>query len=141
MAKLGAASGRPRPVMNVTPLVDIVLVLLIIFMVVIPMMERAANVDLPSIFNVDDDPRGQADPFTLSVTRDGSLFLEDERLSPGDLEARLREVNRREPHRRLVLRGDRQARYAHLRALFAICQRIGFPGVSLSVHERGEGSG
>jgi biopolymer transport protein ExbD/biopolymer transport protein TolR len=141
MAKLGDKSGRPRPVMNVTPLVDVVLVLLIIFMLVIPMLERAAQVDLPSIFNVDDDPRGNADPFTLSVTRQGELFLEDERLNERDLESRLREANRREPHRRLVLRGDRRAPYARVRTLFALCQRIGFPGVSLSVHERGEGSG
>ncbi len=53
MRSLSRSSFRPQPVMNVTPLVDVVLVLLIIFMVVIPMMEKTAPVDLPSIFNAD----------------------------------------------------------------------------------------
>ena len=138
MAKLGDKGSRPKPVMNVTPLVDVVLVLLIIFMVVIPMMEQAAQVELPSITNVDAESRGNADPFTLSITRDGSLFFEDEMLPVADLQSRLRRANRREPFRRLVLRADKRVQYAHVRGLFGICQGIGFPGVSLSVSEAGE---
>ena len=121
--------------MNVTPLVDVVLVLLIIFMVVIPMMEKSAKVELPSIFNVDAEAKGKTDPFTLSVVADGTMFFEQDRLEPDDLQDALRQANEREPNRRLVLRADRTARYADVRGLFKICQEIGFPGISLRVNE------
>jgi biopolymer transport protein ExbD len=126
--------------MNVTPLVDVVLVLLIIFMVVIPMMEKTAQVDLPAIFNIDPEAKGRTDPFTLSLTRGGEMYFEDEQLQRETFERRLREANDAEPTRRLVLRADRAARYEDVRSLFKICQGIGFPGISMRVDERaGEG--
>jgi len=133
-------SFRPQPVMNVTPLVDVVLVLLIIFMVVIPMMERSAHVDLPSISNVDPEAKGKTDPFTLSLTSDGSMYFERDPLDEASFISRLRDANQREPQRRLVLRADRTARYGAVRRLFKACQEVGFPGISLRVNERKGGS-
>ena len=121
--------------MNVTPLVDVVLVLLIIFMVVIPMMSQSVTIDLPSIFNVDPEAKGKTDPFTLSLAADGSMYFEKEQLEAERFMAKLREANQREPSRRLVLRADRTARYGDVRKLFKDCQEIGFPGVSLRVNE------
>ena len=92
MKRFGGKRTKPSPAMNVTPLVDIVLVLLIIFMVVLPNMENDAPVDLPSIFHVDEEPRGRVDPVTVSVTADERLFLEQDPMSAEDLEARLRGV-------------------------------------------------
>src|SRR6476620_2263012 len=115
---LSKSSYKAHPVMNVTPLVDVMLVLLIIFMVVVPMMEKSAHVDLPSIFNVDPEAKGKTDPFTLSVTRDGTLYFERDRLDQPAFLSRLREANQREPNRRLVLRADRTARYSMVRELF-----------------------
>jgi biopolymer transport protein ExbD len=135
MAKLSRNKFRPTPAMNVTPLVDVVLVLLIIFMVVIPAMEKSARVDLPGIFNVDEEAKGKTDPFTLSLTQDGTMFFEQDRLEPDAFIAKLRDANEREPSRRLILRADRAARYADVRALFKVCQEVGFPGISLRVNE------
>jgi len=135
MRSLSRTRYRPAPVMNVTPLVDVVLVLLIIFMVVIPAMEKSAQVDLPSIFNVDPEAKSKTDPFTLSLTSDGSIYLEQDLLAPDAFLVRLREANEREPSRRLVLRADRIAHYGDVRKLFKLCQEIGFPGVSLRVNE------
>jgi biopolymer transport protein ExbD/biopolymer transport protein TolR len=126
---------RPQPVMNVTPLVDVVLVLLIVFMIVIPMMEKSAKVDLPAIFNPDPDPKGKTDPFTLSLTADGSMYFEQERLDEAGFNEALRAANQREPSRRLVLRADWAAKYSDVRKLFSTCQELGFPGVSLRVNE------
>jgi biopolymer transport protein TolR len=141
MRSLSRAPFKPEPVMNVTPLVDVVLVLLIIFMVVIPMMEKSAKVELPSIFNVDPEAKGKTDPFTLSLTANGEYFLEQDIVAADKLEATLREANDREPTRRIVLRADRTARYADVRALFKSCQEVGFPGISLRVNElKGSGS-
>jgi biopolymer transport protein ExbD len=122
--------------MNVTPLVDVVLVLLIIFMVIVPMMEKSARVELPSIFNVDPEAKAKTDPFTLSLTPDGAMYFERDRLEESTFLATLRDANRREPSRRLILRADRAARYASVRKLFKACQEVGFPGVSLRVNER-----
>lgn len=126
--------ARPQPVMNVTPLVDVVLVLLIIFMVVIPMMDTIPSVSLPDIFNPDQDPKGKADPYTLSVTASGALYFEKEQITEAEVAATLRQAQQEAPSRRLVLRADQAARYAHIRKLFKICQRIGFPGLSMRVN-------
>jgi biopolymer transport protein ExbD len=135
MRSLSRSAFRPQPVMNVTPLVDVVLVLLIIFMVVIPMMEKSAQVELPAIFNVDPEAKGKTDPFTLSLTADGSMFLEQDKLDPDRFVSSLKAANEREPHRRIVLRADRTAKYADVRKLFKSCQEVGFPGISLRVNE------
>jgi biopolymer transport protein ExbD/biopolymer transport protein TolR len=137
MRSLSRAGNRPEPVMNVTPLVDVVLVLLIIFMVVIPAMEKNAKVDLPAIFNVDPEAKGKTDPFTLTVTAAGTLHFEQQELEEDEFAKVLREANDREPARRIILRADREARYADVRTLFKTCQEIGFPGVSLRVNEVG----
>jgi biopolymer transport protein TolR len=132
---LGAKKrARPVPVMNVTPLVDVVLVLLIIFMVVVPMMEKNPHIALPDFFNPDPDPKSKTDPFTLSVTQAGEMYFEKEKVSEATLELTLRQANETEPNRRLILRADRNTPYESVRPLFKTCQDIGFPGVSIRVN-------
>ena len=135
MRTLARVGNRPQPIMNVTPLVDVVLVLLIIFMLVVPMMEKNAKVDIPGIFNVDPERKGGSDPYTLSLTRDGAMYFEQERLGPEDFEAKLRAANGRDKKKRLLLRADREANYGDVRQLFSKVQTIGFPGISLRVNE------
>jgi biopolymer transport protein TolR len=125
--------SRPKPAMNVTPLVDVVLVLLIIFMVVLPAVNDAVQLELPNIYNVDAEEEDEAEPFILSIRANGELYFEEERLPPAGFESRLAAANAREPSRRIVLRGDREVAYERARSLFKTCQTIGFPGVSLRV--------
>jgi biopolymer transport protein TolR len=127
---------RPRPVMNVTPLVDVVLVLLIIFMVVIPAMDDSLNIVTPGALNVDEKAEEKVKPFTLSVTAAGEVYLEDEPISLQQLEKDLRDATRREPNRRLVLRGDQNVPYGLMRRIYRSCQEVGFPGVSLRVNRK-----
>jgi biopolymer transport protein TolR len=134
LSRKGARAIAPH--MNVTPLVDVVLVLLIIFMVVIPAMEQGLNIDVPGITNADDEEENAVDPFVLSIAANGAMFLDNTPLDPAALEQELRAANGREPRRRLVLRGDRVVRYESVRGLLAIVQNIGFPGVSLRVKQR-----
>ena len=70
----------PSPDMNVTPLVDVVLVLLIIFMVVTPQMEAGAMVDLPAVRNPDPQHKSMK-PITVSVTAKAELWIEKDRMS------------------------------------------------------------
>ena len=129
---------RPRPVMNVTPLVDVVLVLLIIFMVVIPAMSEVVEVKLPGIVNVDEKQDEKAKPFILSVSEQGALFIDEDSVAPAKLELALRAASRREPTRRLVLRADVGIPYGKIRPIYLVAQEVGFPGVSLRVNHRRE---
>jgi biopolymer transport protein TolR len=128
----------PEPEINVTPLVDVVLVLLIIFMVIAPQLEHGERVELPAIFQPDAKSRSKLDPITVTMTAGGSLFLEKEAIAtPEALRERLASMHAAEPERRVVIKGDSSLRYEKMRSTFALCQTIGFPGVSLNVSQRG----
>lgn len=134
--------GRPKPAMNVTPLVDVVLVLLIIFMVVIPAMEESLNLEVPPVVNVDDeeeDEDNQPDPVMLALTSDGRAYLNEEPIPDGEERERLRRAHLASPRARLVLRGDRGVEYSRVRDMFSIAQAAGYPGVSLRVNRRESG--
>jgi len=120
------------PEMNVTPLVDVVLVLLIIFMVVTPQMEAGVSVTLPSIKNPDQG-NGSLQPTTVSLTKDGKFYFEKESLTLEALMERLKLLHASNAESRVVLKADRDLGYGKVRELFKACQDLGFPGVSLQV--------
>lgn len=128
-----AGARRLRPEINVTPLVDVVLVLLIIFMVSAPQLEAGERVELPSIGHV--DAQAKLDSVTLTATVSGRFLLEKEVVEEGDLDRRLEAVRQKSPDKRVVLKADRAMQYGKVRALFARVQKIGFPGVALMVEE------
>ena len=125
-----------RPDINVTPLVDVVLVLLIIFMVVAPRMDQDVPVDLPGIFNPDPEIETAMDPVKLSVAKAGEYYLNDEKLDLEGAVAALAAQHAAEPLRRLVLRADAKLTYGQVREILARSQQVGFPGMSLMVGER-----
>jgi biopolymer transport protein TolR len=125
-----------RPEMNVTPLVDVVLVLLIIFMVIAPRLEHDVQVTLPGIFNPDPDSEGGADPLKVTVAGGGAYYIGDEHLDLDAVIERLSDAHAADPLRRLVLRGDEGLLYGQVRELFARAQQVGFPGIALMVGER-----
>jgi len=127
---------RTRPDINVTPLVDVVLVLLIIFMVVMPQMEAGMPVDLPGLLNPDPKSKPTEEPILLSVTSSGALFIDKRPLGDGELEPLLGELHRQKPERTVVLRADRGLRFDEVRKVFQRCQAAGLAGVSLQVGER-----
>jgi biopolymer transport protein ExbD/biopolymer transport protein TolR len=132
------APTRPRPLMNVTPLVDVVLVLLIIFMVVIPALQQGQQIELAGILNVDAESESKGQPFALSITRDHQVFFEEEPVSYAALEAKLRAAIKAQPNRRVVVRADKAAEYAKVRAIYRAVQQVGFAGVSLRVNRHRE---
>jgi biopolymer transport protein ExbD len=127
---------RAQPSMNVTPLVDVVLVLLIIFMVVIPALQQGVTIDLPGVSHPDEKKEGGGQPFTLSVSKDGDAYFEEDQVPWAQLEAKLKEATKREPGRRLVLRGDKNADYGLVRRAYRAAQQVGFPGVSMKVNHQ-----
>ena len=133
--------GLPEPEINVTPLVDVVLVLLIIFMVITPALEHGERVDLPTVQNPDKKLQQKLDPVTVTAGAGGTLFLEKEALDFATLRTRLVALHSQEPDRRVVLRGDSSVAYARMRDLFAMAQHVGFQGVALTVVQRGRTAG
>jgi biopolymer transport protein TolR len=132
--------GGAKPDINITPLVDVVLVLLIIFMVVTPQMEAGVTVRLPSISNPDEG-NGALQPTTVTLAKDGRLYLEKEAVSREQLVDRLRALRATKPSTRIVIKADVQLAYGKVRELFQVCQQVGFAGASLQVidkaHTRG----
>jgi biopolymer transport protein ExbD len=125
--------------MNVTPLVDVVLVLLIIFMVVAPRMDQDVPVELPGIFNPDPELDATGEPFKLTVAKDGEYYIDQEKY---DLDGAIEVLSARhadEPLRRLVLRADAKLTYGQVRGILSRAQQVGFPGMSLLVGERSRG--
>jgi biopolymer transport protein ExbD/biopolymer transport protein TolR len=137
MSELRRKKSRAiRPEMNVTPLVDVVLVLLIIFMVVAPRMEQDVQVDLPGIFNPDPEMETSMDPLKVTVARSGEYYINDQKYGLDDAIEVLSSEHANEPLRRLVLRADSKLAYGHVRDIFSRAQKVGFPGIALMVGER-----
>jgi biopolymer transport protein ExbD len=122
--------------MNVTPLVDVVLVLLIIFMVVAPRLEQDVQVDLPGVFNPDPEVDVNADPLKVTVAKAGEYWIDEQKF---DLDAAIDHLageHALNPMRRLILRADARLEYRDVRDLFNRAQGVGFPGMALMVGER-----
>ncbi len=98
---------------NVTPMVDVMLVLLIIFMVITPMLNNKVNVDLPIAPNAKVmDNANKEDAVTVAVTRDGKIFLGGDQIAtPDDLGPKILAKQEKNPDKTVFLRADNRARY------------------------------
>jgi biopolymer transport protein TolR len=135
------ASSKPRreqstPDINVTPLVDVVLVLLIIFMVIAPALEHGERVELPGVLQPDKKQKSKLDPVTVTVAQSGTVYIEKEAVEASTLSARLTAIHDAEPDRRVVLKGDGAVDYQKVRDMFQTVQNAGFSGVSLMVSKK-----
>ncbi len=108
---------------NMTPLVDVMLVLLIIFIITVPVMKHAVNVDLPRASS----QREQVRPETvrLSVQADGSYYWNDAKVTDEALPALLRAEAAKDPQPDLHLRGDKAVRYERVAQALAAAQQAG----------------
>ncbi len=120
-----------RATINVTPLIDVLLVLLVIFMMVTPLLTKAMSSDLPQ--RVESTPsRSGHDQLVLSMTADGSYLLNQERLTLGQLSSRLREVLSARGGRRLVfVNAADSLPYGSVVQLMDLCRSAGAGHVGL----------
>lgn len=131
----GPAKGRYRPLseINVTPLVDVMLVLLIIFMVTAPLMTSAINVDLPK---ADATPVHQdSTPITVSVDAQGKVFLQDSEVQLSELVTRLQAMAQDQKDRRIFVRGDKANTYGRIIEVMGTIVQGGFTKVALLSEE------
>ena len=140
-ARRGGRRGKRAAMaeINVTPLVDVMLVLLIIFMVTAPLLKAGVPVDLP-------ESRAKAlgedaDQIVLSLSRAGEVYLDDAFVAPGELPDRLAAFERG-PDGKLplvTLRADKALDYGRVMAVMGELNRAGFTAISLVTHATGAG--
>ena len=94
---------------NMTPLVDVMLVLLIIFIITVPVMKHAVNIDLPRATSEPEQPKPQNIMF--SVTADGTYYWNEQKIDDSELPVRLAAEAAKEPQPELHIRGDKAVRY------------------------------
>ena len=132
-----ATSKLPEPDINVTPLVDVVLVLLIIFMVVTPKLAQNPVVALPSAKTIDQRPK-TANAIDVVLKRDRTLLVEDASVARANLLPRLADLRRVDHDRGVLLEADAALPYGEVRSLFAELQSSGTRGIALKVIQRKE---
>src|SRR5690242_892209 len=135
-ASLGSGSPKRRgrdlrafSEINVTPMVDVMLVLLVIFMVTAPMMTAGVTVDLPQS-NANPVP-GNDEPLAVSVTADGKVYIQKTPVALKDLRAKLSAVAGNKKDTRIFVRGDRAVDYGHIMMVVGEINAAGFTKVAL----------
>ena len=126
-----AAAGRYRPMseINVTPLVDVMLVLLVVFMVTAPLLTVGVPVDLPQTQAPPiNEPK---EPLTITVNREGAVFIQETTVGIDALVARLQAITGNNPDAVLYVRGDREINYGRVLEVMSLVITAGFHKVSL----------
>src|SRR5712691_6903795 len=125
------AAGRYRPMseINVTPLVDVMLVLLVVFMVTAPLLTVGVPVELPQTQAPPiNEPK---EPTVISVQRDGGLFIQETSVSVEALVDRLQAITGNNPDAVLYVRGDKEINYGRVLVVMSLVSSAGFHKVSL----------
>ncbi len=120
---------------NVTPLVDVMLVLLIIFMVVTPMLQKGVGVDLPEAKNVATVPESKEMALLVVLKASGELYVEDDPVDRESLTRALRSRLETTPGLQLQVKADRNSRYSEVKRIIRAGQEVGFRGASLIASE------
>ena len=127
------SSGRRRKRLisdiNVTPMVDVMLVLLIIFMITAPMLVSSIEVELPKTDLAANT--GQDKPLEITINKKGELFLEDSKIKKANLVEKLKEITKEKTDTKIFVRGDKNIAYGDVIDLMAYIHDAGFSKVAL----------
>lgn len=125
----GGGPGSPMADINVTPLVDVMLVLLIIFMITAPLMNQGVEIDLP---RASAQPlEGSEDQLVLSIDADLTHYLNDTEVPFSELPTRLSAIAREAPGQPVFVRADANIPYRHVLRAMAVLKKSGMPKVGL----------
>ena len=103
---------KPMSEINVTPFVDVMLVLLIIFMITAPLMKTGVEIDLPEV----DTPNiaDSEDPLVVSINKIGEIFLSEKKIATKNLTPKLKEIKKANPKIKIFLKADKNVSYQTL---------------------------
>ena len=115
---------------NVTPLVDVCLVLLIIFMVVTPMLQKGVPVNLPVTEEPEKTPDSEKQ-LQISVKADGSIYLGPTVVRKEQVQSELEPIHQRTPDREIAVKGDKLVKYGAVLDVMKACREVGFNNIGL----------
>jgi biopolymer transport protein TolR len=115
---------------NVTPLVDVVLVLLIIFMVVTPMLQKGVNVMLPLTTNPDKKPDSE-NQLIVSVKSDSTIYIDTNWVPKTEFVNQMKEMYQRSPGKEIMIKGDSRLRYKDIKKVMDMINEAGYENVGL----------
>ena len=132
----GGSGGGPMAEINVTPLVDVMLVLLIIFMITAPLMSHKIRIDLPQA-NPNTQDTNPPEPIDLAIKENGDLYWNDEPVTDAILQAQLRVAAQKSPQPELQIRADKPTQWQKIAAVMAEAKSAGM--VKLGFMTTGQG--
>ena len=131
----GSSENDVKADINVTPLVDVCLVMLIIFMVVTPLLRAGADVNLPQTNMPPKMPEG-AKQKTISMTARAEVVIDGVWIPDQNLAAYFKDLHTQSPEKTLVIKGDKALKYKDVRKIMEIVNDAGFGGVGLVMDKR-----
>jgi biopolymer transport protein TolR len=134
------ADAGVKSEINVTPLVDVCLVMLIIFMVVTPMLQKGVDVALPETSTPEKMPENEKQ-LTVSIKQDGNVFVGQNWIPNENLEAQLAEIYNQTPDKQVVVKGDRRLKYKDVRRVMQLLNEAGFSRVGLVTNKEDRSGG
>jgi biopolymer transport protein TolR len=130
-------AGDVKSDINVTPLVDVCLVLLIIFMVVTPMLQKGVNISLPSAAAAEKKP-DSANTLTVAITKDNRLYIEKDPVSKELLLSAMQEIHDRSPEKIVYVKADKFLKYGDVKEVMMTINEAGFERVGLLTEPKSE---
>ena len=129
---VGGPQGGPRSEINITPMVDVVLVLLIIFMVVTPLLQKNKDVILPRATHIAERTK-EEDPLTISITSDEKIWVGSCELPIGKIAGVVKQTLAESPGKMVLIKGDERLQMKQVRLVMKEVQDAGAKFVGLGV--------
>ena len=139
---MGGASGRDKlqSDINVTPLVDVCLVLLIIFMVVTPLLQKGVSVQIPQADNPDKKPENSKQKLiSVQYTNPPAYYMDAKQYSKAEFQQALDELYQRNPGAEVVIKADQRLKYGDVKEVFKMTKDAGFQDVGLIAEKKQKG--
>jgi biopolymer transport protein ExbD len=137
---VGGSDGGPKSDINVTPLVDVMLVLLIIMMIVAPLLQQGVSLTLPIANNSTEKPETQEDTL-VQITADGQFHVNGKVVSENDLSRAVEEALEAKNQRILLIKADEDAAYSSVMVAMDKLRTVGLEDIGLITERRTQGGG
>lgn len=137
---VGGSRGGINSEINVTPLVDVMLVLLIIMMIIAPLLQKGVNVRLPSATNSADKPETQ-DQTVVGVTSDGQFWVNGVSVSDADVRSRVDDILEGKKDRILLIKADEDAPYGRVMEVMDTLRAAGIEDMGLITERKAQAGG